>query len=145
MVETAEKTVEILNDVMQRKVHSLAAYLAEASPYVPPQDRPIQEAIEAAAAAGRRQAAEAARLILKLEGVPQSGGFSPGVVESNYLCIRYLLPRVLQAVEQDLAVLEQYHAQCTDGEVKDFLARVIAEDRALRDRLDALHAQPPAA
>jgi len=132
-----ERTVEMLNRLLQRKMNSLAAYLAEASPYVAEGDEPIVEAIKALHETERRHAAEAARLILSLEGVPQIGSFDPDVAESNYLSVRYLLGPLLARLESDIALFQQLHNQCELPAVREFLARAVAEDLAHRDRLKA--------
>jgi len=130
-----ERAVEMLNGVLQRKMNSLATYLAEASPYVAKTDRPILEAIQELNASERLHAEEAARLILLFEGVPQSGIYDPSVVESNYLSVRYLLGPLLARLEDDIALFEEYRDQCDLPEVKELLAQVIEDDSAHRERL----------
>jgi bacterioferritin (cytochrome b1) len=136
-----ERAIEMLNEVLRRKINSPAAYVLEASPYATENDRPVVEAIEALNAAARRHAEEAARQILVLEGVPYSGSFDPAVAESNYLSVRYLLGRLLTRLAEDIALFEQYCDRCEVPEAKEFLARVVEEDKGHCDRLHALREQ----
>jgi len=133
-----ERAVEMLNEVLRRKMNSPAAYVLEASPYVTETDRPIIEAIEALSATARRHAEEAARRILLLEGIPQGGSYDPSVADSNYLSVRYLLGQLLVRLERDIALFEQLRDLCDVPEARDFLTTVIEDDAAHRERLRAL-------
>lgn len=138
-MERVGRAIEMLNEVLARKLNSAAGYVLESSPYWTEAERPIFDAIEELNATARRQAQEAARRILLLEGVPQGGAYDPAVADSNYLSVRYLLGQLLARLEQDIAVFEGYRERCEVLEAKDFLTMVIGDDRAHRDQLRALH------
>ena len=140
-MDASDRAIEMLNQVLQRKMHSPAAYILEASPHATKDDQPIVEAIEALNATARRQAEETARRILALEGVPYGGSYDASVADSNYLSVRYLLGQLLARLEQDIALFEQYRARCEVREIKDFLGSVIEQDRAHRGRLEQLRHQ----
>jgi len=140
-MDKIERATEMLNDVLRRKINSPAAYVLEASPYATENDRPVVEAIEALHATAWRHAEEAARQILVLEGVPYSGSYDPVVAESNYLSVRYLLGRLLARLTEDICLFEQYRDRCGVPEARQLLARIVGEDKAHRDRLQALREQ----
>ena len=140
-MEQVERAVEILNEVLRRKLNSPAGYVLDASPHVAEGDEPIVEAIEALRATDRGHAEEAARRILALEGVPYGGSYDASVADSNYLSVRYLLGQLLARLEQEIALFEQYRDRCEVLEVKDFLADVVEDDIAHRNRLKALKEQ----
>lgn len=137
-MDQVEEAIEMLNEVLQRKMHSPATYVLEASPYTTETDRPIIEAIEALNVTARRHAGETARRILALEGVPYGGSYDASVADSNYLSVRYLLSQLLARLEQDIALFEQYRTHCEVPEVKEFLRSVIEDDVVHRDRFKAL-------
>ena len=136
-----ERAIQMLNEVLRRTMNSPAGYVLESSPYSTDADRPIMEAIEALSATARRQAAEAARRILLLEGVPHGGSYDPEVADSNYLSVRYLVGKLLVRLEADIALFEQYRDECEVLEAKDFLNAVIEDDVAHRNQLKAVRDQ----
>ena len=138
-MDKVERAVQMLNEVLRRTMNSPAGYVLESSPYFTDADRPIMEAIEALSATARRQAAEAARRILLLEGVPHGGSYDPEVADSNYLSVRYLAGKLLARLEGDIALFEQYREVCEVLEAKDFLTTVIEDDIGHRDQLRRLH------
>jgi bacterioferritin (cytochrome b1) len=140
-MEAVDRAIEMLNEVLQRKLNSPATYMLEASPYVAEGDTAIVEAIEALRAADRQHAEEAARRILALEGAPYGGSYDASVADSNYLSVRYLLGQLLARLEADIALFEQYRDRCDVLEAKDFLTLVVEDDVAHRDRLKALTAK----
>jgi len=134
-MEALEQAIEMLNEVLKRKLNSPAAYVLEASPYVTDEDQMIIAEIEAMRKSDHRHAREAARRILALEGVPQSGSYDPSVADSNYLSVRYLVGQLLARIEQEIALVEQYRDRCEVLEAKDFFAMVVEDDKVHRDRL----------
>lgn len=138
MASEVEKAIDLLNDVLLRKLNSMATYVLEASPHVEESERPLMEEIEAIAETERRHAEEAARRILELEGVPQGGCFDPSVADCNYLSLGYVAQQLLARLEQNIALFEQYRDRCDVLEAKDFFAMVLEEDLAHRDRLREL-------
>jgi bacterioferritin (cytochrome b1) len=143
-----EKAVDMLNDVLERKMNSPAAYVLEATPYVTEADRPIVAEIEALEQTDRRHAAETAQRILALEGAPRGGSHDPSVADSNYLSVRYLLGQLLARLEANLALFAQYRDRCGILEARDLFAQIVEDDISHRNRLkalrDVLDAQPTA-
>jgi len=140
-MDKTERALEMLNEVLRRKMNSPATYILESSPYVREADRPVVEAIEAVSATARRHAEEAARRILLLEGVPHSGSYDPSVADSNYLSVCYLLGQLIVRLEKDIALFKEYQDQCEVLEAKDVLAMVIEDDTAHCHKLTALRDQ----
>jgi len=137
---TEERAIELMNDVLQRKMNSPASYVLQASPYVTEDDRPVLAEIEALAATTRRHAEEAARRILALEGVPFGGSYDPKVADANYLSVRYLLKQLIAWLGQDIALETRYRDACDVLEARDYFATVVEDDLAHRARLQAAKA-----
>jgi len=133
-----EHAVEMLNELLRRKINSLASYVLDASPYVAAEDRPIMEAVGALSARARRHAQEAARLVLSLEGVPGRETPEPSIVECNYLSLRYLLGLLLERLDEDIAVWRRFRDQCQVARAREFLEKVVRDDVADREWLERL-------
>jgi len=137
-MDKMEQAIEMLNEVLARKMNCAAGYVLESSPYFTDADRRIVEAIASLNATARRHAKDAARRIMLLEGVPRGGSYDPRVADSNYLSVRYLLGQLLARLEQDVALFEEYRNHCEVLEARDFLATVIGDDVSQRDSLRTL-------
>ena len=96
-----EKAIEILNEALQAKFHSLANYILESSPYAVPEDIPIVEAIEQIAAADREQAREIASMAEDLDGIAIPGAPDPVVSEIAYIAIGRLAERCLESKQAE--------------------------------------------
>jgi hypothetical protein len=124
-----EQAIEILNEALCVKFHSLASYILESSPYARPADLPIIEAIEQIAAADREQACEIACAIENLDGIAIPGAPDPFVSEIAYLAIGRLAERCLQWKQAD--------AQKSSGRLQAF-AEKYPEDQSCMALVKAL-------
>jgi bacterioferritin (cytochrome b1) len=138
-----ERLIDALNAAFTHKLHSLAEYIAQARPYVPPGRQKVLVEIQALAAEDARVAGRLAETIERLEGIPQAGSRPAEVAELNYLSLDYLLRVLIETRQKEL---KQYAAFLAEFGRDDAggaeLARLHALSAAQLERLRAL-VDPP--
>lgn len=134
-MDSVERAIEMLNELLKRKMHSPAAYILEASPYATEADSEILREVGALQELANRHANEAARRVMALEGVPNAGSYESQIADSNYLSVRFLLRRLVDRLDEDLKLFEKYRDECEVSEAKDLFAQVVKDDQGPRHRL----------
>ncbi len=100
----------VLRRVLQIVGRSLPMYLAEARPFAADGHRPLQEALANMAKDQRTLADRAAEAIVALGDRPELGRFPMRFTSTHDLAIDFLVRRVIDRQQQDIATLQE----CSD-------------------------------
>ena len=136
---------QILNRLFSWKHNSLAAYIAEARPFVKPEQTALMEAVRQCAEEDRMQTEFLSRTIEEMGEVPRIAAHDPMVSELNYLAIDFL-GKVLvsdlrrQAGEIEAALGEGGEDADARSAVREILAAIQTQIRRLEN---APLEQPP--
>jgi len=130
------ETLPVLNRLLNCLSRSLPAYLAETSTYENPDSAPIRAAIDRLASDQRRYADRVAEAIVARGGRPNPGRFPREFTAKNDLSVSYLLHDVIDLLDQDIALFEQYAKELEGAASLHALAEEILGNA--KGHLDAL-------
>jgi len=137
------KTVDILNRLLGRHMHSLAVYLSSAPPWAAPSDAQALTVLRQIADDQKLMGDRIATAVLDEGGRLQGGEFPMTFTDLHDLGIRYLIPQVVSCQRDDVAAIRSAVEQLRDAP----LARAVAEEAlgAAQGHLDSLLELPQAA
>ena len=101
----------VLNRLLRILSRSLPMYLREAKPWATEQAQPIQAALGHLAADQQALAGRVARAILERGGQPEPGPFPSAFASVNNVDLAFVLQRVIDLGNRDLAALERCVAE----------------------------------
>lgn len=104
----------VLNRLLRVLSRSLPMYLREAKPWTTEEEQPIQAALGRLAADQQALAGRVAQAILARGGQPEPGPFPTAFASDNDLDLAFILQRVIELGNRDLAVLERCVADLGD-------------------------------
>lgn len=128
---------EELNRIFLWKHNSLARYIIDARPYVPPGHERNLAIVAEIAERDERDADQIATLIESFETVATSAPHAKEVTEYNYLSLPYLVAKLLESLDEQREVL--ISARDRFGaleEVDDLLSRLLAQTENYLARLE---------
>jgi bacterioferritin (cytochrome b1) len=97
--------VPTLNAILPRLAHSLAAYLADARPWISPRQEGFRTALAALVADHRAYADRLAAMILGLGGQPNLGSFPTAYTDLNDMAADFILERLVADTRGDLSTV----------------------------------------
>jgi len=137
------KTVDILNRLLGRHMHSLAVYLSSAPPWASPGDAQALTVLRQIADDQKLMGDRIATAVLDEGGRLQAGEFPMTYTDLHDVGIGYLVPQLVAAQRDDVAAIRVAVEQLRDAP----LARAVAEEAlgAAQGHLDSLLELPQAA
>jgi hypothetical protein len=141
--ETHPESQPVLTRLLHREQYSLANYLLDAPPWVPPGREHAWEEVRRIAEAQLANAVRIGRLLVRRHGYAASGLFPVEFTRDNYLSLDYLVPRLVEYQESLVAQIERALAELgRDEEARRVLQTVLDGERKHLDALLSL--TPPA-
>jgi len=108
------QTTDILNDVYNLTLNSLATYIVAAEPYVPKGQEVILENIQDIANDNAVLAKEIAGCMRSLDVMPYSTSFHTRMSELNYLSIGYLKNVLINELGAEHKQIEKFINECKE-------------------------------
>jgi hypothetical protein len=108
-------TVSLLNAILPRLSRSLAVYLADATPWIPPQRERLQVELAAMAADHREYGDRLAALILDLHGRIGLSGFPMEYSDLHDVSADFLLTRLICDTQANLAAVGRAVGRLDEG------------------------------
>ena len=102
-LDTAQR--DLLNQVFNRGYYSASGYVYESRPFLVAEDQALMDDLKALRLDDRRHAMLLARLIETYDEVPEPGTFAYWYRDVNYLTLPYMMGFVVEALQDDIAVL----------------------------------------
>jgi hypothetical protein len=134
---------EILGRLFQRVYRSLPMYLAEAVPWTHPGDEQAQRVLAGAVADARAYCQRIAERILQLRGRLDLGEFPMEFTDLNLLSLDYLLTELVRWQKADIAAIEQFVAELSEGSNdREIAEEVLGNARGHLQSLEALRKRP---
>lgn len=96
-----------LNQVFSRSYYSAAGYVYESRPYLVHEDAALLDDLRALRLDDRQHATLLARLLETYDEVPAPGTFAYWYRDLNYLTLPYMLGFVVEALQDDIEVLDE--------------------------------------
>ena len=109
------RTTDILNDVYNLTLNSLATYIVAAEPYVATGQEIILENIQDIAKDNAVLAKEIAGCMRSLDAIPHSSSFNTRMSELNYLSINYLKTVLINELGLEHQQVEKFISECKEG------------------------------
>jgi hypothetical protein len=133
----------LLQDVLRRESRSLLQYVSESYPWTKPEGHAACAAVNAIA---QTEAAAVARLgrWLAKQRVPVGfpGAYPTHFTTTNFVALRYLLPRLADDQRQRIAGVEKVRASLLAGEAREQLDLLLAVMKDHLKQLEALQTNP---
>lgn len=140
---STERTVRLLNRLLQIEYRSLAMYLLDARPWTHPGGEKAEATLRHIIADQRHMAERIARLIGDLGGVIETGEYPMEFTDLNLLSIDYLMKELIRYQQHDLQRIERLTAQLSfDRQAHELAQEVLGMERAHLEALQELVAQP---
>ena len=104
---SAQQIAELLNQLLEAEWQSLLRRIAEASPYVPPDQARLGELLKGMADHQRQHFTDLAQMIIELDGTPTPLRCDMHRTQDGYLRLNYILPNLCTDLQH---LLERYRA-----------------------------------
>jgi hypothetical protein len=116
--------IAVLNELLRVVCRSLPAYLADARPWAPSDERQLRASLERLAADQQHYARRVEEAIGEYGGRPDPGRFPASFTAKNDLSLEYLRQEVINRQAEDIAAIE-----CCAAELSDIAPlRALAEE-----------------
>ena len=141
--ETHTDSKPVLTRLLHREQYSLANYLLDAPPWVPPGREHAWEEVRRIAEAQRANAVRIGRLLVCRHGYAESGLFPVEFTRDNDVSLDYLVPRLVEHQQSLVADIERALGELGRDEEARRVVRTLLD--AEREHLVRLLAFAPAA
>lgn len=133
-----ERTVDILNDLLEAEFSTLSQHLGECSPFVSMQSAEDQALLKRIGAEAREHQQAVADLIFRLRGTPRPPRMPTELGSIHYLTLAYLMPQIIAGLK---ALVRRYETASGTGnpEADALISRIAAKYRTQLAELEGRH------
>jgi ferritin len=142
-VISKQRTIELLNEVLQVEYRSFPLYLTDACPWTHHGDEKAAQTLENVAADQKGMVQRIVEFILGAGGRIELGEYPMEFTDTHFLSLDFLLKELLRYQRQDVSTLERCVAQLGDARAARELAEeTLGMERAHLEAIEALAGQP---